>query len=235
MLCEPGYSRGKSKKRYMTLVGSSPTMWATFSGHQIFDAYKTKKYPILLHSCTKGHALHSLLPLPRCPDYFFLLFGFLTSFFAPCREAAMCHHPFRIMNPPIRRLLLRGLLYLFNLSFIRRLNRILRWLYCVFIQFALSFFLIFSFSCYFFLTLFKIEIWFRHLVAPFEKYFSWTLGHRWCKDFVEFGECPGDSCIIPGCQDNVYTHDWRRGRILLARERMALDFMNVKEEDNCGS
>jgi hypothetical protein len=25
-----------------------------------------------------------------------LLFGFLTSFFAPCREAAMCHHPFRL-------------------------------------------------------------------------------------------------------------------------------------------
>lgn len=30
--------------------------------------------------------------LPRIRDYFFLLFGFFTSFFAPCREAAMPHH-----------------------------------------------------------------------------------------------------------------------------------------------
>jgi hypothetical protein len=33
----------------------------------------------------------------RCRDHFFLPFGFLTSFFAPCREAAMFHHLFRLL------------------------------------------------------------------------------------------------------------------------------------------
>ena len=39
--------------------------------------------------------------LYSCRNYFFLLFGFLTSFLAPCREAAMCHHLFRslILSP----------------------------------------------------------------------------------------------------------------------------------------
>jgi phage antirepressor YoqD-like protein len=44
-----------------------------------------------------------------------------------------------------------------------------------------------------------------------------------------------DNCIIPGRQEDVYTHDGRREKMLLARERMELDFMNIKEEDNCGS
>jgi uncharacterized protein with PQ loop repeat len=65
---------------------------------------------------------------------------------------------------------------LFNLSFIPRLSRIIRWLYSVFIQFALFFFLVFSFPCYFFLTFLKIEIRFHHLVAPFEKIFFMNFG-----------------------------------------------------------
>jgi hypothetical protein len=31
------------------------------------------------------------------PGYFFLLFGFFTSFFAPCLDCAMCHHLFRLI------------------------------------------------------------------------------------------------------------------------------------------
>ena len=82
-------------------------------------------------------------------------------------------------------------LNLFNLPFIRRLTRILRWLYCVFIQFALSFFLVFSFLCYFFLTLLKIEIRFRHLVAPFEKIFFMNFGPPLMQGLCRVRRMPG--------------------------------------------
>jgi hypothetical protein len=49
-----------------------------------------------LQACNaSGNSIFEVgLPLFSCRNYFFLLFGFLTSFFAPCREAAIGHHLF---------------------------------------------------------------------------------------------------------------------------------------------
>lgn len=63
-----------------------------------FLLFKTRqfRFPEQLRTSARGSTLMILVPgLSPSRGYFFLLFGFFTSFFAPCRDCAMCHHLFR--------------------------------------------------------------------------------------------------------------------------------------------
>jgi hypothetical protein len=94
-----------------------------------------------------------------------LLFGFLTSFFAPCREAAMTHH-----------LLLREFLLIptsnvarIFLSAFHRSVPIFSGFYSIFIEFTLPFLLGLFLFCEFFLTLLKTKVRFSHWMPPQKK------------------------------------------------------------------
>jgi len=128
--------------------------------------------------CGKLRGMRSF-PDSLSQNYFFLLFGFFTSFFAPCRDCAMCHHLFRLFVSTARDTSartfpsLRQSLSLFRFFLCRRwgLNLVLCGLRGVFFQFALLFFLILLLLCYFSLSLLKIKIWFCQGTAPYQKIF----------------------------------------------------------------
>jgi len=109
------------------------------------------------------------------PGYFFLLFGFFTSFFAPCLDCAMCHHLFRLIVSIACRCfrsnaaaLAATVAAILSLPLRRRLrlNLALFGLRGAFFQFALPFFLVLLLLCYFSLPLLKIEIRFCQGTTP---------------------------------------------------------------------
>ncbi len=117
----------------------------------------------------------------HCPSYFFLLFGFLTSFFAPCRDCAMCHHPFRSRSQDHAPMCSAGITIpaasfaLFRLPRFRGLPGslclVLRGFLGALLQLALALFLVLLLLRYFSLSFLKIEIRFCQGTAPSYKIF----------------------------------------------------------------
>lgn len=101
-------------------------------------------------------------------DYFFLLFGFFTSFFAPCRDAAMSITSL-FRKSPLMPASDAGCIV--RRTF-RRLALVLTGFYRIFLKFALPFFLVLFLLCDFLLTLLKTKIRLSHGMPPQKEIFE---------------------------------------------------------------